>query len=154
MTTASQRPAGADHGGNGPPSDTPLSEAKSPKRSDGEDELRTLPMEEVRKRLDCTAEGLTAAEATKRLDQYGPNEIVEKHVNALLKLLGYFWGSIPWMIEVAVVLSAVLGHWPDFFIILVLLVANSGIGFWEERQAGQAIARRRPGISGPIRLDR
>jgi H+-transporting ATPase len=43
------------------------------------------------------------------------------------------------MIEVAVVLSGVLKHWPDFFIILVLLVANAGVGFWEERSAGKAI---------------
>jgi H+-transporting ATPase len=45
------------------------------------------------------------------------------------------------MIEVAVVLSGVVRHWPDFFIILVLLVANATIGFWEERQAGNAIVR-------------
>ena len=37
------------------------------------------------------------------------------------------------------ILSGVLGHWPDFFIILVLLLANAGIGFWEEHQAGKAI---------------
>ena len=43
------------------------------------------------------------------------------------------------MIEVAVVLSGVVRHWPDFFIILVLLLANAIIGFWEERQAGNAI---------------
>jgi H+-transporting ATPase len=43
------------------------------------------------------------------------------------------------MIEVAVVLSGVLGHWPDFIIILILLLANAGIGFWEEHQAGKAI---------------
>jgi len=43
------------------------------------------------------------------------------------------------MIEVAVVLSGVLGHWPDFIIILILLLANASIGFWEEHQAGKAI---------------
>ncbi|MGB7980786.1 MAG: hypothetical protein WCF36_08345 [Candidatus Nanopelagicales bacterium] len=32
----------------------------------------------------------------------------------MLKFLGYFWGPIPWMIEVAVILSAGVGHWPDF----------------------------------------
>ncbi|NYI42746.1 HAD-IC family P-type ATPase [Demequina lutea] len=43
------------------------------------------------------------------------------------------------MIEVAVILSGVVGHWPDFFIILVLLVANAVVGYSEERQAGNAI---------------
>jgi H+-transporting ATPase len=104
-----------------------------------QDELKTLPMAEVEKRLDATPQGLTQAEAAKRLAQYGPNEIEEKKTNELLKFLKYFWGPIPWMIEVAVVLSGVVQHWPDFFIILVLLCANAMIGFWEERQAGNAI---------------
>ena len=96
-------------------------------------------MAEVEKKLGSSPDGLTQAEAQKRLKQYGPNEIAEKKTNALLKFLSYFWGPIPWMIEVAVVLSGVVRHWPDFFIILLLLVANATIGFWEERQAGNAI---------------
>src|SRR6204780_130627 len=71
----------------------------------------------------------------------GPTGSRKKEIktNALLKFLGYFWGPIPRMIEVGVVLSAVGRHWPDFFIILVLLLANATIGFWEEREAGNAI---------------
>ena len=104
-----------------------------------EDDFKTLPMAEVEERLVSSPDGLTTVEARKRLAQYGPNEIEEKTENPLLKLLTYFWGPIPWMIEVAVLLSGVLGHWADFFIILVLLVANAGVGFWEEHQAGKAI---------------
>jgi len=48
------------------------------------------------------------------------------------------------MIEVAVILSGVVRHWPDFFIILLLLVANAVVGFWEEREAGNAIEASRP----------
>jgi len=44
-------------------------------------------------------------EAQNRLARYGPNEIEEKKANPLLKLLTYFWGPIPWMIEAAVILS-------------------------------------------------
>jgi H+-transporting ATPase len=103
------------------------------------DDLKTLAVPEVEKKLGSSPDGLTQAEATKRLAQYGANEIAEKKTSTLLKLLSYFWGPIPWMIEVAVVLSGVMRHWPDFFIILVLLVANAAVGFWEERQAGNAI---------------
>jgi H+-transporting ATPase len=103
------------------------------------DDLQKLPMAEVERRLGSSPDGLTEEEAKKRLAQYGLNEIAQKKTNALLKFLGYFWGPIPWMIEVAVVLSGIVRHWPDFFIILVLLFANAIIGFWEERQAGNAI---------------
>jgi magnesium-transporting ATPase (P-type) len=57
----------------------------------------------------------------------------------VLAFLGYFCGPIPSMIEAAVLLSAVARHWPDFAIILVLLLTNAIVGFWEERQAGNAI---------------
>ena len=97
-------------------------------------------MAEVEKKLGSSQDGLTQAEAQKRLTHYGPNEIKEKKTNPFLKFLSYFWGPIPWMIEVAVILSGVVGHWPDFFIILLLLVANGVVGFWEEREAGNAIA--------------
>ena len=105
-----------------------------------EEDLTSLPLAQVEERLASSAEGLTGAEARARLLRYGPNELEEKTTRPLLQFLGYFWGPIPWMIEVAVILSAVLRHWPDFFIILLLLVANATIGFWEEHQAGNAIA--------------
>jgi H+-transporting ATPase len=44
------------------------------------------------------------------------------------------------MIEAAVILSAVVRHWLDFGVILLLLCTNAVVGFWEEHQAGNAIA--------------
>ena len=115
-------------------------QTKPASKPDAKDDLKTLPLAEVEKTLESSADGLTQAEAQKRLSQYGPNEIEEKKTNELLKFLSYFWGPIPWMIEAAVILSAVARHWPDFGIILVLLLANAVVGFWEEHQAGNAIA--------------
>jgi H+-transporting ATPase len=83
------------------------------------DDLKSLPLCEVEKKLKSSPDGLTQTEAQKRLTQYGPNEIEEKKSNELLKFLSYFWGPIPWMIEAAVILSAVARHWPDFGIILL-----------------------------------
>jgi len=114
--------------------------SKADSKPDAKDNLQTLPLSEVEKKLGSSPEGLTQAEAQKRLTQYGPNEIAEKKTNELLKFLSYFWGPIPWMIEAAVILSAAARHWPDFGIILVLLFANAVVGFWEEHEAGNAIA--------------
>src|ERR1700689_3591574 len=118
------------------------------------DDLQSLPLAEVERRLGSSAEGLTQAEAQKRLTQYGPNEIEEKKTNELLKFLSYFWGPIPWMIEAAVILSAVARHWPDFGIILLLLLANAVVGFREEHQAGNAIAALKAALAIKARVKR
>jgi H+-transporting ATPase len=114
-------------------------ESKPGSKPDAKDDLKSLPMPDLQAKLGSSPDGLSQAEAQKRLTEYGPNEIEEKKINPFLKFLTYFWGPIPWMIEAAVVLSALVRHWPDFFIILVLLVANAVVGFWEENQAGNAI---------------
>ncbi len=90
----------------------------------------------------------------KRLAKDGPNELAEKKHNAFLKFLTYFWGPIPWMIEAAVILSGIVKHWPDFFIILVLLMSNAVVGFWEERAAGNAIAALKAKLATKTRVKR
>ena len=129
-------------------------ESKPGTKPDAKDDLKTLPMPEVEKKLESSPDGLTQAEAQKRLTQYGPNEIEEKKTNLFLKFLSYFWGPIPWMIEIAVILSGVVRHWPDFFIILLLLVANAVVGFWEEREAGNAIEALKAKLAVKARVKR
>jgi H+-transporting ATPase len=104
------------------------------------DDLKSIPMADLQAKLQSSPKGLTQAEAAKRLAQNGPNALKEVKVNAFLKFLTYFWGPIPWMIEAAVILSGVVRHWLDFIIISVLLFSNAVVGFWEEHQAGNAIA--------------
>jgi len=129
-------------------------EAKLGSKPAAKDDLKSLPLAEVEKKLASSVGGLTQAEAQKRLTQYGPNEIEEKKTNEFLKFLSYFWGPIPWMIEAAVILSAVARHWPDFGIILVLLLANAVVGFWEEHQAGNAIAALKARLAIKARVKR
>lgn len=83
--------------------------------------------------------GLSSAEASKLLEQYGRNEIIEKKQSAILKFFSYLWGPIPWMIEVAIILSAIVKDWTDFIIISALLFTNALVGFIEEHQADSAI---------------
>ena len=103
------------------------------------EEAKKADNDELLKKLAANQNGLSSSEAEKRLQQYGPNEIQEKKVNPLLKFLHYFWGPIPWMIEAAVIMSAVIQRWPDFAIILTLLMVNAIVGSWQERKAGNAI---------------
>ncbi len=123
-------------------------------KKDMKDDLKTMPMSDLLSKLESSPEGLSQAEAEKRLTQYGPNEIEEKKTNLFLKFLTYFWGPIPWMIEAAIILSAVARHWPDFFIILLLLFANAGVGFWEEHQAGNAIEALKAKLAVKARVKR
>ena len=92
------------------------------------------PLAEAFEKLGTSPKGLSASEAQKRLEEYGDNAIAEKKINPLLKFLGYFWGPIPWMIEVAAVLSGIVRHWADFIIIIILLAFNGLVGFWQEYQ--------------------
>ncbi|MCB9038914.1 MAG: plasma-membrane proton-efflux P-type ATPase [Lewinellaceae bacterium] len=130
----------------------PITKQANPTLS--KEELKDMPLPELEKKLEASSDGLSQAEAAKRLAQYGPNEIEEKKTNPFLKFLSYFWGPIPWMIEAAVILSAVDRHWPDFGIILALLLANAIVGFWEERQAGNAIAALKAKLAVKARVKR
>jgi H+-transporting ATPase len=95
--------------------------------------------EDFLKALGGSRTGLSSAEARQRLEKYGYNEIPEEKTNPLKKFLGYFWGPIAWMIEAAVILSALIQHWTDCVIISILLLLNAIVGFWQEKKADNAI---------------
>jgi H+-transporting ATPase len=119
-----------------------------------QEDLESLSLDNLQAELATSPEGLSRAEAQLRLGRYGYNEISEKAVSPFLKLLTYFWGPIPWMIEAAALLSALVRHWTDFAIILVLLLTNAGVGFWEEYQAGNAVAALKASLALRARVRR
>jgi H+-transporting ATPase len=102
-------------------------------------EAQEMSAERLVQELSTTEYGLSDAEAERRIEIYGYNEIEEKKVNPFKKFLLYFWGPIPWLIEVAIVLSAIIGRWDDLAIIAALLLLNAAVGFWQERKADIAI---------------
>ncbi len=84
--------------------------------------------------------GLSSQEAAKRLERYGYNEIKEREERWLHRLFRRFWGPIPWMIETAAVLSAVARRWEDFIVIMIMLLVNAIVDFYQESKALNAIA--------------
>jgi H+-transporting ATPase len=90
--------------------------------------------------LDTNMErGLSSKEVAKRLKSYGYNEIKEKEEPLWHRIFRRFWGPIPWMIEIAALLSAIVQKWEDFIIISIMLLVNAGLDFFQEHRALNAL---------------
>ncbi len=83
--------------------------------------------------------GLTQAQVYEKVKRYGYNEIPEKKITLLSRLLKKLWSPIPWMIEAASLVSAILGRWEDFAIIITLLFVNIIVDFKQEAKALNAL---------------
>ena len=77
--------------------------------------------------------GLTQTEAKQRIKRYGPNAVEEKQQNPVIAFLKRFWGLTAWMLEIAIVISFVLGNYLDLYIITALLLVNAILGFFQEQ---------------------
>jgi H+-transporting ATPase len=93
-----------------------------------------------------STDGLTSEEAASRVEKFGYNRLEHKEVNPLLQFLGFMWNPLSWVMEAAALVAIALSNgggeppdWEDFIGIILLLLANSIIGFLEERQAGNAV---------------
>ncbi|KAI8576066.1 hypothetical protein K450DRAFT_258733 [Umbelopsis ramanniana AG] len=109
-------------------------------------DLSTMEPGDVFQLLQTTTEGLTSTEAAARIEKFGYNRLEHKEVNPFLQFLGFMWNPLSWVMEAAAIVAIALSNgggrapdWPDFVGIILLLLANSIIGFMEERQAGNAV---------------
>jgi H+-transporting ATPase len=102
-------------------------------------DYKGLSWEESLQNLESTKDGLTQAEATKRLTIFGYNEITEKKKNPFLEFLLRYWGPMPWLLELAMGLSLVLHHTLEGVIIFVLLTVNAVIGHLHSRGSQKAV---------------
>ncbi|MCS7105120.1 MAG: cation-translocating P-type ATPase [Thermofilaceae archaeon] len=101
----------------------------------------TLRVDETLEKLKTSREGLSKAEAEKRLREYGPNELAEKRVNPLLMFLGQFRNYLVYILFAATALSLYLGEVLDAVLILAILVLMAFAGFLQEYKAERAIEK-------------
>jgi H+-transporting ATPase len=83
--------------------------------------------------------GLTSAEAAKRLEQYGRNEVAEAEVSILMMFLKQFYGMMPFCILACWILCVIAADWVDVLLIGLLLIINAVVGFHEEHSAYVAL---------------
>ena len=79
--------------------------------------------------------GLTSDEARRRLAAYGENAVQDVVENPIHRALKKLWAPVPWMLETAVLLQVALGEDVEASVIAVLLVFNTGLGFFQEGRA-------------------
>jgi H+-transporting ATPase len=83
--------------------------------------------------------GRAENEIAKLAEEFGYNEILEQEETLLHRIFRRFWGPIPWMIELAAILSAAVQKWEDFIIIMVMLLVNAFLDFFQEHRALNAL---------------
>ncbi|PNX52893.1 MAG: plasma-membrane proton-efflux P-type ATPase [Thermoplasmata archaeon M9B2D] len=115
-------------------------------------DLQKMTIDVLYELLEASPTGLSSEEAKARFERDGPNELLERKVNPILRFLRYFWGPIPFMIEAAMILSAIVEHWPDFWIISLMLIMNGIVGFYQENKADSAIEKLKERLSPTARV--
>ena len=154
---------GSIDGGRAPdkvPSPTPRTGGEPASNEPGNDQSnsdrpRPLDAEAIQARfqaLHSSPQGLASTEAQARLAKDGPNAIVATEEPLWHKLLGYFWGPIPWMIEAAALISLLRQDWADFAVVGGLLIYNAAVGFWQDAKAANALAALRKGLALKARV--
>eukprot|EP01038_Epipyxis_sp_PR26KG_P007486 gene7486-10201_t len=84
--------------------------------------------------------GLTTEQAEEKYKEWGFNELPEIKVSLLWLLFVQFTGTMPYMLELACLISIIVGDYPDFGIILAMLLANGFLGFYEQLKAAESLA--------------
>ena len=100
-------------------------------------------------------QGLTSAEAGKRLQKDGPNALPDNSGPRLLDVLNKFWAPVPWLLEAAIVLQLVLHKNAEAAVIASLLVFNAGLAFFQEGRAKATLAalKSRLALNATVRRD-
>jgi Ca2+-transporting ATPase len=85
--------------------------------------------------------GLSTEEALQRLEEYGPNELIERGVKNPWRILWEQVTAIMVLILIAAaIVSLILGEPLDAAVIMIIVVLNAILGFTQENRAEQAIA--------------
>ena len=90
--------------------------------------------------LKTTANGLSQTEAATRLETHGPNRLPEAAKrSALLRFLLHFHNVLIYVLLGCAGITMMLGHLVDTLVIVAVVFANAGIGFFQEGKAEKAM---------------
>ena len=106
----------------------------------------TLTVEETEKLLDTTEEGLSDAEAARRLAAYGPNNLRQKKAKSVWRMI---WEQLTDVMVLILIAAAAFSFVMSFFedgeglaeciVILVVVALNATVGVVQEKKAANAL---------------
>lgn len=101
----------------------------------------TLLVPETLSRLSTSVQGLSTAEAEKRLQQFGSNQLQEPHsIRPWRIAVRQFQSLLILLLVIAAIISGVLGDWIDCLVISAIVILNAALGFYQEFSAEKSIA--------------
>ena len=110
-------------------------------RKSANNRWHAIAAEKVVQSLETDGEkGLDEKEAEKRLETYGPNKMPEKRKRTWWqRLLAQFTNVLIYVLIGAAVITALMDHWVDTWVILAVVLINAVIGFIQEGKAESAL---------------
>ncbi|MCH8475296.1 MAG: cation-transporting P-type ATPase [Opitutales bacterium] len=111
------------------------------KKEESANPWHALKVEEVFSRIESSDKGLSGEEVQKRIETHGRNTLPEAKGDPWWKrLLLQFHNILIYILIVAAVITALLQHWVDAWVIAAVVVINALIGFIQEGKAEKALA--------------
>jgi Mg2+-importing ATPase len=112
-------------------------------------------IEELIQSLHTTTEGLSDAEAKNRLNSFGFNILKNESKTTVVRLIGnQFKSALIYLLFLASVLSFLLKDYGDGFIILTILLINTGLGFYQQFRSENAVAKLQKLVSKEVLVKR
>ncbi|MDX1574142.1 MAG: HAD-IC family P-type ATPase [Methylophaga sp.] len=109
-------------------------------RTDSSSAWHTLTDKAALAQLKSNAGGLTPEEVANRLQHYGPNKLPQAQPPSLLKrVFRQLNNLLIIVLIIAACITALMGHWLDFYVIMLVVVVNTVVGFVQEGKAERAL---------------
>jgi len=100
--------------------------------------------------LEADPEGLDSNTAQERLQAYGPNQLLEKRrVSAITVFFDQFRNFMVIVLLIATLISGLLGEFTDAITIIIIIVANAVLGFFQQLRAEKSLASLRE-LTAPL----
>ena len=96
-------------------------------------------VQEVLDQLEVTSNGLTREQYEKRSKEFGLNEVEEKKQNSILLFLKRFWGPMPWLLELTIILYLVIQKYVEAIVAFLLILIIAIIVFVQSQNSKKAV---------------